>query len=156
MHRFTFYMRKEVVRAHSFYVAIQTPVMCDEFAWNRMCDISYGIIFGVSVKVLLEWILFNSWLIHSLDPVLFSSGCACFSVSHDSWAKHLLRKKHQNNYSVYICCQIMCCIKSLLVNCIVRHESILHWHTGRCKEESIQNCRYWKNKIYYFNVSLFC
>lgn len=32
---------------HSFYITIQTPVMCDVFSWNIMCDISYGILCAV-------------------------------------------------------------------------------------------------------------
>lgn len=99
------------------------------------------------LKVFLEWILFISLLIHTLDTAVFSFSCAFFSVSHHPWVRHLLKKKHQNNYSVNMCCEIMCCMKLLLVNCIMRHNSILQWHAGRCKEESIQNSLNWKKNL---------
>lgn len=112
-----------------------------------------------SLKVFLEWNLFNLLLIHTLDTALSLmyfvsnvSGCAFFSVSHHPWARHLLRKKHQKNYNVNICWEIMCCMKLLLVNCIIRHESIFQWHVGDVKKKAYKIV-WTEEKFYYFKVS---
>ena len=146
MHRFTFHWRKQFVGVNSFFVTMKIPIICDVFSWNIMCNISYGIIY-VFFSECLFWINSVQFTVHSYIRYCFVFIWLCFVFSESPSMGETVKKKHQNSSRVNTCYEIMCCMKLLLVNCIIRRESILQWQDGRCKEESIQNSLNWKKNL---------